>query len=77
MKWFLLQLDIKNAFLYGDLKEKVYMKQSPGFVAHEENVICKFRKAIYGRKQSPRAWGLRSLAWLSLVFVLLAVIQIT
>jgi len=54
MSWPLFQLDVKNAFLYGDLKE-VYMEQPPGYVVQEENKVCHFRKAIYGLKQSPRA----------------------
>ena len=51
------QLDIKNAFLYGDLIEEVYMEQLPGFVAQgEPHLVCKLKQAIYGLKQSPRAW---------------------
>ena len=55
--WPLYQLDIKNAFLHGDLAEEVYMEQLPGFVAHEESgLVCKLRRSLYGLKQSPRAW---------------------
>ncbi|KAK4391658.1 Retrovirus-related Pol polyprotein from transposon RE2 [Sesamum angolense] len=51
-------MDIKNAFLYGDLNETVYMEQPPGYVAQGEKqrMVCKLKKAIYGLKQSPRAW---------------------
>ena len=55
--WPLYQLDIKNAFLHGDLAEEVYMEQSPGFVAQgESGLVCRLCRSLYGLKQSPRAW---------------------
>ena len=55
--WPLFQLDIKNAFLHGDLAEEVYMEQPPGFVAQGEfGLVCRLRRSLYGLKQSPRAW---------------------
>ncbi|RVX20561.1 Retrovirus-related Pol polyprotein from transposon RE2 [Vitis vinifera] len=55
--WPLYQLDIKNAFLHGDLAEEVYMEQPPGFVAQEESgLVCRLRRSLYGLKQSPRVW---------------------
>ena len=55
--WPLYQLNIKNAFLHGDLKEEVYMEQPPGYVvASSEHLVCRLRKALYGLKQSPHAW---------------------
>nr|XP_009784678.1 PREDICTED: uncharacterized protein LOC104233069 [Nicotiana sylvestris] len=56
--WPLYQLDIKNAFLHGDLDEEVYMKQPPNFVAQGEfsGCVCRLCRSLYGLKQSPRAW---------------------
>ena len=55
--WEMHQFDVKNAFLHGSLEEEVYMKIPPGYGAtNEGNMVCKLKKAIYGLKQSPRAW---------------------
>ncbi|GKV14899.1 hypothetical protein SLEP1_g25702 [Rubroshorea leprosula] len=48
-------MDVKNAFLNGDLKEEVYMKPPLG-LHHPPNKVCRLRRALYGLKQSPRAW---------------------
>jgi hypothetical protein len=48
---------VKNAFLHGDLKEKVYMDFPLGFSTSSENrKVCRLRKSLYRLKQSPRAW---------------------
>ncbi|KAL9249579.1 Retrovirus-related Pol polyprotein from transposon RE1-like protein [Drosera capensis] len=54
-KWDFFQMDVKNAFLNGDLSEEVYMKPPPGY-DNPPNKVCRLRKALYGLKQPPRAW---------------------
>ena len=49
--WPLYQLDIKNAFLHGDLVEEVYMEQPPGFIAQEESgLVCRHVHSLHGLK---------------------------
>ena len=54
-KWDLFQMNVKNAFLNGDLSEEVYMQPPPG-LSVESNKVCHLRRALYGLKQAPRAW---------------------
>ncbi|GJX59599.1 PLAC8 family protein [Tanacetum coccineum] len=54
--WNLWQMDVKNAFLHGELDREIYMNQPTWFQSQDHpEYVCKLRKALYGHKQAPRA----------------------
>jgi len=54
--WSLLQFDVKNAFLHGEISEEIYMDSPPSMSDLIGMTVCKLKKALYGLKQSLRAW---------------------
>ncbi|KAH9670173.1 hypothetical protein KPL70_016878 [Citrus sinensis] len=51
------QMDVKTAFLNGDLDEEIHMEQPEGFIAPgQEKKVCKLVKSLYGLKQAPKQW---------------------
>nr|GEX99808.1 putative ribonuclease H-like domain-containing protein [Tanacetum cinerariifolium] len=57
MGFMVYQMDVKSAFLYGTIKEEVYVYQPPGFEDSDyPDKVYKVVKALYGLHQAPRAW---------------------
>jgi hypothetical protein len=50
------QMDVKTAFLNGEIDTEIYIRQPPGF-EKRGNLVCRLNKGIYGLKQSPRLWN--------------------
>ena len=54
------QMDVKTAFLNGNLEEEIYMLQPEGFIAkNQEHMVCRLKRSIYGLKQASRSWNIR------------------
>ena len=53
-------MDVKTAFLNGELDEEIYMEQPEGWVVPgKEDLVCRLQKALYGLKQASRQWNLK------------------
>ncbi len=56
----MVQLDVKNAFLYCTLDEEIYMQQPEGFIVPgKEGEVCRPIKSLYGLKQASRVWNIK------------------
>ena len=54
------QMDVKTAFLNGNLEDEIYMMQPESFIAkNQEHIVCKLKRSIYGLKQASRLWNIR------------------
>lgn len=63
--WPIHQLDVKNAFLHGNLTETIYAQQPSGFIdPSKAHLVCRLNKSLYGLKQDPRTWFLRFTSYL-------------
>ncbi|PNX62606.1 copia-type polyprotein, partial [Trifolium pratense] len=54
--WYVYQLDVKSAFLHGELEEEVYVEQPLGYLKEGKDKVYRLKKSLYGLKQAPRAW---------------------
>ena len=53
------QMDVKTAYLNGDLEHEIYMKQPEGYADEDQkDLVCRLRKSLYGLKQSARCWNI-------------------
>ena len=58
--WELHQMDVKSAYLNGDLEEDIFMSQPEGYqAAGQKQIVCKLSKSLYGLKQAGRTWHLK------------------
>ena len=51
--WEVHHMDVKSAFLHGDLHEEIYMNDPEGYIT-DPSLVCKLKKSLYGLKQAPR-----------------------
>lgn len=55
-KWKVIQIDVKTAFLHGEIEETIFMEPPPG-LDYPENMVCQLKKSLYGLKQASRCWN--------------------
>ncbi|GJX00015.1 ribonuclease H-like domain-containing protein [Tanacetum coccineum] len=55
--WSIFQLDVNNAFLYGELVETINMKLLDGYIPANDNRVCKLKKSLYKLKQAHKQWN--------------------
>ena len=48
-------MEVKSAFLHGDIHEEIYMNHTEGYIT-DPSLVCKLKKSLYGLKQAPREW---------------------
>nr|GFA85455.1 ribonuclease H-like domain, reverse transcriptase, RNA-dependent DNA polymerase [Tanacetum cinerariifolium] len=59
-KWEVHHLDVKSAFLHGDLKEEAYVTQHEGFIkTQDQGKVYRLIKALYGLRQAPCTWNIK------------------
>jgi Reverse transcriptase (RNA-dependent DNA polymerase). len=59
----LRQFDVKTAFLYGELEEKMYLEQPEGF-EDGSGLVCRLKRSLYSLKQAPRCWNKRFISFM-------------
>ena len=60
-------MDVKCAFLNGDITKEIYVKQSQGFITNP-SFVCTLKKSLYGLKQAPTSWYAKIDAFLIIEF---------
>src|SRR6266480_778413 len=63
--WEIHQMDVKTAFLYGDLEAEIYMELPEGIGIDNKDLVCRLHKSLYGLKQAPRIWNQKLHAFLT------------
>ena len=54
-RWEVHHMDVKSAFIHGEIKEEIYM-QKPEFFEEDPSLVCRLKNSLYGLKQAPKTW---------------------